>query len=108
MVRIVFIVDGHKVDAEDTEVGFPRPLERAMAGAMISHVRRRMGTLRCPQHREFPRVTGSGPSLEQLAFSVEGCCQRLIDDAAAALDVSPQGGGISDAAARGRGAWRAG
>jgi hypothetical protein len=75
-IDIVFILRGERLSGvEDIE----DPVERVFCRAAVYRIRIALGRLVCPTHRERPRVIASGPSAEQLSFSVEGCCQSLID-----------------------------
>jgi hypothetical protein len=34
--------------------------------------------VRCPEHRQPPRVTVVGQSTDQMDIKIEGCCERVV------------------------------
>jgi len=86
MIHLTFILDGGEMISADELT--QRPLarvERVMLLVVRNHIRRKLGDLSCREHGQPPSIIASGPSPDQLAFSVEGCCQQLVDDATTAL-----------------------
>ena len=86
MVRVTFLVDGREISTDDLDHRPADPVERVMLLAARKHIQRRLGDLACPRHGRPPRIIATGPSPDRLTFSVEGCCQRLKDRAARALE----------------------
>jgi len=77
-IDIIFIIRGERLaGVEDID----EPADRVMCRAIAYRVRRTLGRLVCPTHGHRPRVVASGPSADELTFSVDGCCQFLIDTA---------------------------
>jgi len=35
--------------------------------------------VRCPEHRQAPRLRFQGTSLRDISISISGCCQKLMD-----------------------------
>jgi hypothetical protein len=54
--------------------------------------------VRCPEHRQAPRLRFQGNSLRDISISISGCCQKLMDLAnfcvgqASGLPTGPAGG----------------
>jgi hypothetical protein len=87
MVRLTFILEGSEtISTEDLAERPGDPVERVMLMAVRNHIQRRLGDLFCPRHGQSPRIIATGPSPDRLAFSVEGCCEKLTARAARALD----------------------
>lgn len=51
--------------------------------------------VRCPEHRQAPRLRFQGNSLRDISISVSGCCQKLMDLANQRISVPGQAGGLS-------------
>ena len=86
MLRVTFVLDGQEtMVTDDTRQRPPRAVDRVMLLAARKHIQRRLGDLQCARHGEFPHVIASGPSAERLQFSVEGCCDTLVEMATRAL-----------------------
>ncbi len=80
-VEIVFILAGHRKTVEEIE----NPVDKIMCRALSQRVARRLAHVRCEEHHEALRVIAAGPSVDELTFTVEGCCQAVIDAATVAL-----------------------
>ena len=59
-------------------------LEKQAWEAVKKGLESRLSSVVCPVHHEHPRIKVSG-SLKNPNVRVEGCCQKLIDQAKAAL-----------------------
>src|SRR5262245_9696665 len=87
MVRVTFVLNGRETIV--TEDGGRRPtnsVDRVMLLAARNHVQRRLAGIRCPFHGEPPSVIATGPAPDRLQFSVQGCCDRLVERATHALE----------------------
>jgi hypothetical protein len=51
--------------------------------------------VRCPEHRQAPRLRFQGNSLRDISISVSGCCQKLMDLVNQQISVAGQAGGLS-------------
>ena len=90
MIRVTFVLDGREtIVTEDAGQRSPNPVDRVMLLVARNHIQRRLGDLSCPRHGEPPRVVVTGPSADQLQFSVEGCCDTLVETATSALEDHP-------------------
>ena len=81
-VEITFVIRGGPPTAID---GIASTLERVLCRATTYRLQRRLGDVVCPAHNERPRVIASGPSADNLTFTVVGCCQVLVETATAKL-----------------------
>ena len=57
---------------------------QALKRQLEERLESRLGDVECSKHHERPRVTVTG-SLRSPKFTVEGCCQELIDEATEAI-----------------------
>lgn len=51
---------------------------------LVQWLENRLRGIECSEHHEHPRVIVTG-SLKRPQFRLEGCCQKLIDEATEAL-----------------------
>jgi hypothetical protein len=75
MIEIKFRINGRDVSSHNLKDA----LEAAAMEDIKNQVQQKLYHIRCSQHFRQPRVIISGSSLRQLRFSIEGCCQKLID-----------------------------
>lgn len=59
-------------------------LEKQAWEAIRKQVEEMLRDVKCPEHGRRPKVTISG-SYSSPEFKIEGCCQKLIDEATKAL-----------------------
>jgi len=94
-VCVTFMLDGREAipseklghrPGDRTEPATLFAVERVMLRVVRNHIYRRVGELSCPRHGEGPRIVAAGPAPDRLTFSVEGCCQNLVDCATNALE----------------------
>ena len=57
--------------------------------AARNHVQRRLAGIICSLHGESPSVIATGPAPDRPEFSVQGCCDRLVERATRALEPLP-------------------
>jgi len=56
-----------------------KELERAALADVKEQVHRKASSIRCPVHGTTARVTAKGQDLHRLSWTVEGCCDELIE-----------------------------
>ncbi|HOV66493.1 MAG TPA: hypothetical protein PLR48_06060 [Bacillota bacterium] len=56
----------------------------ALKRQLVEWLEGRLRGIECSEHHQHPRVTVTG-SLRSPKFRIEGCCQRLVDEATEAL-----------------------
>jgi hypothetical protein len=56
----------------------------ALNKRLTTHIESWLRNIRCPDHHERPRVKNTGTQ-QKPGFNIEGCCQKLIDQATEAL-----------------------
>jgi hypothetical protein len=81
---ITFVIGGRSTAIE----AIGDAMDRVLCRAASHRTERRLRDVLCPSHQQRPRIIASGASAERLTFSVEGCCQPLIDTATAALQAN--------------------
>ena len=76
MIDISFEINGRKVS--------PRNMGNALESAMLQSVQdsisKAIGSARCPEHGQKPKIKVKGRNLDSLTFGVSGCCDNLIDE----------------------------
>ena len=86
MLHLTFILDGSEISSDELD---QRPLEGVEKAILLvhrNHVRRRLEDRYCLKHGQLPRITAAGPTPERLTFTVQGCCQQLVNDATNTLE----------------------
>ena len=76
MIDIKFEIGGRRVDPRNTRDA----LEGAMLSAVQDGLRKKVGSCRCPDHGQAPKLLGKGRSLDKLNFEVTGCCEKVIEE----------------------------
>ena len=75
MIEISFEINGRKVS--------PRNIGNAMESAMLRSIQelitKSVGSARCPEHGQKPKIKVKGPKLDSLSFEVSGCCEQLTE-----------------------------
>jgi len=75
VIDINFEINGRKVS--------PRNMGNALESALLQSVQdsitRSVGSARCSQHGQRPKIKVKGRNLDSLSFEVAGCCDQLID-----------------------------
>jgi hypothetical protein len=74
MVKVTFELNGRKVSPN--QIG--SILERAAMQRVQGLIEKSVGSVRCKVHGNAPSITVKGRSIDQLNFSVSGCCEDLI------------------------------
>jgi len=75
MVDISFEIGGVIVEFNNAK----NALEKALFQGVREYVKHAVGSVRCPEHGEVPRIVCKGPSLSDSHFEVSGCCQKFTD-----------------------------
>lgn len=75
MIDISFEINGRKVS--------PRNMGNALESAVLKSVQesitKSVGSARCSEHGQRPKVKVKGRNLDSLSFEVSGCCDQLIE-----------------------------
>jgi len=75
MIDISFEINGRKVS--------PRNMGNALESALLQSVQesitKAIGSTRCPEHGQKPKINVKGRKLDSLNFEVSGCCNQLIE-----------------------------
>lgn len=53
-------------------------MDEADKEKVAEYVQNRVGGLRCPDHHQVPTVVVAGTRLDNISFSVNGCCNKII------------------------------
>lgn len=85
MINVKFVINGREVSPSGLGGAIEDTLNKAVMNGVQNQVKQKLSQVVCSEHHQRPRVTASGTSLKQLSFSVDGCCQKLIDKAKAVL-----------------------
>jgi len=76
MIDISFEINGRKVSPRN--VG--DALESAMLQSIQDSISKTVGSVRCPEHGQKPKIKVKGRNLDSLKFEVSGCCDSLIEE----------------------------
>ncbi|WP_320033791.1 hypothetical protein [Halarcobacter sp.] len=77
MIGISFEINGKKVNPNN--IG--DALENAMLQQIGESIKKSIGSLRCNEHNQTPKVLVKGKSLDKLSIEVSGCCDDIIKKA---------------------------
>ena len=75
MIDISFEINGRNVSSNN--IG--NAIEAAMLNSIKNSINKSVGSIRCSQHRQGPKIKAKGRSIEKLSLEVTGCCDELID-----------------------------
>ena len=76
MVEIKFKVNGREVRPNDMK----SVLEKAMFQNVRDQIAARVGRVTCPEHGKTPQITAEGRDLSSLKFTVQGCCDKAVEE----------------------------
>lgn len=77
MVDITYKIGGRKVTLD----GFSEGIEKAALELVTDKITKALSSVRCKEHAQRPKVIVKGDTINNLSFEVQGCCQKLIDQA---------------------------
>ncbi|RYA22432.1 hypothetical protein CRU96_13090 [Malaciobacter halophilus] len=77
MIGISFEINGKKVNPNN--IG--DALENAMLQQIGESIKKSIGSLRCSEHNQTPKVLVKGKSLDKLSIEVSGCCDDIVKKA---------------------------
>ena len=75
MLDISFELNGRKVSPNN--IG--NALEAAMLNSVKDSIGKSVGSIRCSEHGQRPKITAKGRSIDSLSLEVTGCCDALIE-----------------------------
>ena len=75
MAEIKFKVGGREVRPNDMK----SVLEKAILQNVRDQIASRVGRVTCPEHGKTPQITAEGRDLSSLKFTVQGCCDKVVD-----------------------------
>lgn len=75
MIDISFELNARKVSPNN--IG--NSLESAMLNSVKDSISKSVGSIRCAEHGERPKIKAKGRSLDSMSLEVTGCCDALID-----------------------------
>ncbi len=76
MFDITFKLNGRKV--RPNQIG--DALEKALLQKVEDDIKKKVATVRCPEHGQAAQIVASGRSIDKLRFDIKGCCEKLISD----------------------------
>lgn len=75
MIDISFELNGRKVSPNN----LGNALEAAMLNSVKDSISKSVGSIRCSEHGERPKIKAKGRNIDSLSLEVTGCCDALID-----------------------------
>lgn len=74
MLDLSFEINGRKVNPNKIE----NALETAVLNKVTESIKKTVGSIRCSEHHQAPKIKVKGKNLNDLSFNVSGCCEGLI------------------------------
>lgn len=74
MLEISYEINGKKVNPNN----IADALEKAVLQQFSESIKKSVGTIRCSEHKQSPKVLLKGKSLDNLSIEVSGCCDDLV------------------------------
>ena len=75
MIDISFEINGRKLSPGN----MGNALESAVLKAVQESIIKSVGSARCSEHGQRPKVKVKGRNLDSLSFEVSGCCDQLVE-----------------------------
>lgn len=75
MIDITYEINGKKINT----TSFGSAIEQATLNQLSEHIKKAVGSVRCPEHHQTPKIKVKGRNLENLSFEVSGCCKQIIE-----------------------------
>jgi hypothetical protein len=75
MVELSFEINGRKVSRNNMKDA----LEVAVLENVSAQIKQKVGSIRCSEHHQSPKIKGKGRSLTNLSFEISGCCDDIMD-----------------------------
>jgi hypothetical protein len=75
MFDIEFYLNGKKINPAN----MTSAVDAALVKTVEEHIRKKVGSLQCPDHNKGPKIIAKGNSLDNLSYEIQGCCQNFID-----------------------------
>ena len=75
MLEITFEVNGRKVRPNNLK----NAIEAALLRGLQDSVKSAVGSLRCREHGQAPKVVFKGRSIDKLDAHISSCCEELIE-----------------------------
>lgn len=76
MIDIKFKVGGREVRPTDMK----SVLEKAIFQNVRDQITARVGKVSCREHGKVPQITAEGRDLSSLKFTIQGCCDKVVDE----------------------------
>jgi len=74
MIDISFEINGKKLKPNN----IADELESAMLQEFAESVKKAVGSIRCSEHNQAPKVLLKGKSFDNLSIEVSGCCDDFV------------------------------
>ena len=74
MINIEITLNGKPFNPDDFKDAF----EKMIYNSIVNKIDTAVGAVRCPEHGSQATIKASGTSLDNLSFTVSGCCDKLI------------------------------
>lgn len=81
MIDISFEINGKKVNPNN----MADALEGAVLDSVVESIKGSVGSIKCAEHGQSPKVIVKGRNLDNLSMEVSGCCDALIEKVSAKL-----------------------
>jgi hypothetical protein len=75
VIDVSFEINGKKVSPGN----MGNALESTLLQSVQESITKSVGSARCPEHGQRPKIKVKGRNLNSLSFEVSGCCDQLIE-----------------------------
>jgi len=81
MIEITFKINGKKVNPNN--IG--NAIEASILASIQDSIKKSVGSVCCPTHRKYPKITVKGQNLDNLSLEIKGCCEEITETIKAKL-----------------------
>jgi hypothetical protein len=75
-LNISFKINGRSVNPKN----IANALEAAVLEQFAASIKKSVGSMRCPTHRQSPTILIQGKSLKDLSINISGCCEDFVEE----------------------------
>ncbi len=86
MIDVEFRIGGEKQSLNKELDEMEAKADAENRKGIQGYIQKKLAHVRCPEHGGTLRVVVEGPSWDDFELSVEGCCEKFIDEATKALE----------------------
>ena len=81
MISVSFEINGRKVNPNQAGKAMKDAIESTVIAQIQTTIQKKLGSLRCAEHGQSPKVVFKGRSFDRLESHISGCCEAVIEEA---------------------------